>query len=159
MQRQWPDPPSASSPFERNDGGLLKASVWSGKVFDSAWRSAPTTIRVDEPATGAILAEVGGTDATTVQTVVAKADKAPCEGGAATLETRARVRRKAAEGLEHHADGGHGSVRPWIAFWQPQPPGRIHPMAMAHRERIGRVLADVILPDQNSPRVQPLEET
>jgi len=48
-----------------------------------------------------------------------------------------------------------GSVRQWIAFWQPQEPGEFTQWQLAHRERIGRTLSDVIIPYQNSQRVQP----
>ena len=50
--------------------------------------------------------------------------------------------------------GGLGQSGKWIAFWQPQQPGRIHRVALAPGERIGRALCDVIIPNQNSQRVQ-----
>jgi hypothetical protein len=51
--------------------------------------------------------------------------------------------------------GGPGSVRQGMAFWQPQQPGRIHRMALAHggRDRARSIRCNII-PDQNSQRVQ-----
>ena len=54
--------------------------------------------------------------------------------------------------------GGPGSVRQWMAFWQPQQPGRIHRMALAHGGRIGRALSDVIHPRPELPESPTSEE-
>jgi hypothetical protein len=71
------------------------------------------------------------------------------------LAGRVHVNLQTVNDLPQCPLGGPGSVRQGIAFWQPQQPGRIHRMALAHGGRIGRTLSDAIIPNQNSQRVQP----
>jgi benzaldehyde dehydrogenase (NAD) len=76
---------------------LLDEVAWQGKIYSNGWRDANGgVLESTEPATGAVLAQVGLTDASDVAAATARAAEAQPEWAAQTGATRAALIRKAA---------------------------------------------------------------
>jgi benzaldehyde dehydrogenase (NAD) len=72
----------------------------AGAVFSSGWHQAADTLKVTEPATGAVLATVGLANAADIARAVAGAKRAQPDWGAAPPQDRAALLRRAAAVLE-----------------------------------------------------------
>jgi benzaldehyde dehydrogenase (NAD) len=90
---------------------LMDPQIWTGKVFNGEWVT-PTggVYKVVEPATGAMLGEVGRASEEDVQRSAERSTQAQREWARAPFDTRARVLRRAGELCEHYA----AEVREWI---------------------------------------------
>ncbi|GAB2967190.1 benzaldehyde dehydrogenase [Streptomyces pseudoechinosporeus] len=76
---------------------LLDDVSWQGKIYSNGWTTAHGgVLDSTEPATGAVLAQVGLADADDVATATARAVQAQADWAAATGPSRAAVIRKAA---------------------------------------------------------------
>ncbi len=90
---------------------IAAENAWKGKVFTGRWQMAKGGTReVIEPATGAVLTEVGNADAEDVREAASAAARAQVEWANTPADQRAAVLRRAAQLLEAHAD----TLRPWI---------------------------------------------
>ncbi|HEY5637581.1 MAG TPA: benzaldehyde dehydrogenase [Burkholderiales bacterium] len=90
---------------------IAAENAWKGKIFTGRWLMAKGGTReVIEPATGAVLTEVGIADAEDVREAARAAKAAQPQWAATPADQRAAVLRRAAQFLEAHAD----SLRPWI---------------------------------------------
>jgi len=89
---------------------LLAKSLWEKKYFDGAWKDAPTTIPVREPATGGSLGTAGGGTAELAVQLTEQAAKAQPAWAAVPAEQRAAILRKAASIIENHAE----EITEWI---------------------------------------------
>ena len=87
------------------------AAEWTGKIYSGGWRqSEGGTQPVNEPATGARLAEVGVAWPRDVARAGALAARAQRDWAAVTPAERAEVLLRAAQGLRDHS----GAIREWI---------------------------------------------
>ncbi|MFC4463149.1 benzaldehyde dehydrogenase [Streptomyces xiangluensis] len=76
---------------------LLDDVSWQGKIYSNGWSTAHGgVLNSTEPATGAVLAQVGLADADDVAAATARAAQAQADWAAATGPSRAAVIRKAA---------------------------------------------------------------
>lgn len=79
---------------------LLETADWHGRIFSGGWRAARGgTLDSLEPATDAVLAQVGLADAADIAEAAARAAEAQPAWGAAIGPQRAQVLRKAADKL------------------------------------------------------------
>jgi benzaldehyde dehydrogenase (NAD) len=79
---------------------LLDPRSWSGKTFAGTWRAAATRITVKEPATGESLGEVGESQPSELEALVAQARSAQASWAEKPAEERATLLRRAADFLE-----------------------------------------------------------
>src|SRR5215469_5792378 len=90
--------------------GLLDRSVWESRYFDGAWKSAPSTLNIREPATGECLGMAGaGTPELAVRLTELAATAQP-QWSETPAEERARVLRDAARVIEVH----RAEITEWI---------------------------------------------
>ncbi len=90
---------------------LLGGETWSGKIFDGNWVTASGgSIKVTEPATGAVLGEIGAADASDIGRAARRAAAAQPGWAARTGHARADVLRKAAMTL----DANRAEVERWL---------------------------------------------
>ncbi|WAM16922.1 benzaldehyde dehydrogenase [Rhodococcus sp. JS3073] len=90
---------------------LLGGETWSGKIFDGNWVTASGgSIKVTEPATGAVLGEIGAADASDIDRSARRAAAAQPGWAARTGHARADVLRKAAMTL----DANRAEVERWL---------------------------------------------
>src|ERR1700733_11094203 len=82
---------------------LLDNSVWDKKYFDGAWKTAPKTIPVREPATGESLGTAGGGASELAAELTEHAATAQPAWAAESAEERARIMREAAPIIESHS--------------------------------------------------------
>src|SRR6185436_7292782 len=89
---------------------FLANSLWEKKYFDGAWKDAPTTIPVVEPATGQSLGTAGGGTAELAVRLTEQATSAQPAWAATGAEERARILREAARVIETHSK----EIMDWI---------------------------------------------
>jgi benzaldehyde dehydrogenase (NAD) len=90
---------------------LLTDEQWHGKIFDGGWTAATGgTVKAIEPATGAVLAEIGNAAASDIDRAVRRAVAAQPAWAAHTGQARAELLRKAALVLEAH----RSEVERWL---------------------------------------------
>lgn len=82
---------------------LLDNSIWEKKYFDGAWKTAPKTIPVREPATGESMGTAGGGTPELAVQLTEQAAKAQPAWAAKTAEERAKIMREAARIIETHS--------------------------------------------------------
>lgn len=91
---------------------LLVEATWRGRLFGAEWRQAAGgSLDVIEPATGAVLTQVGNASAEDIRRAAAEARAAQPGWAATPYERRAAVLRKAAQILENNQE----ELIPWIA--------------------------------------------
>jgi benzaldehyde dehydrogenase (NAD) len=78
---------------------LLDSAIWDKKYFDGAWKTAPKTIPVREPATGESLGTAGGGTPELAVQLTEQAAAAQPAWAAKPAEERARIMREALESL------------------------------------------------------------
>lgn len=89
---------------------LLDPSVWEKCYFDGAWKAAPVTIPVREPATGGQLGVAGGGTAALAVELTEQAAEAQPKWAATPAEDRARIMRRAAQVIEENSQ----EIMNWI---------------------------------------------
>ncbi|MFC7448360.1 benzaldehyde dehydrogenase [Rhodococcus daqingensis] len=90
---------------------LLAGESWHGKIFDGRWKDPGAgAIKVTEPATGAVLGEVGNASASDVDAAARIAAAAQPGWAARTGEERAQVLRRAALTLQ----ANRAEVERWL---------------------------------------------
>jgi len=89
---------------------FLANSLWEKKYFDGAWKDAPATIPVVEPATGQSLGTAGGGTAELAVRLTEQAAAAQPAWAATGAEERARILREAARVIETHSK----EIMDWI---------------------------------------------
>jgi len=82
---------------------LLDNAIWDKKYFDGAWKTAPKTIPVREPATGESLGTAGGGTPELAVQLTEQAAKAQPAWAAKPAEERARIMRDAARIIENYS--------------------------------------------------------
>jgi benzaldehyde dehydrogenase (NAD) len=97
--------------------GWLAPERWERRLFGGAWRDAPATIPVVEPATGKVLGQAGAAVPADVDAAVAAAVEAQRAWAAVPYPERTRVLRSAAEAFLAHAEE--------IAEWSARETGAI----------------------------------
>lgn len=139
---------------------LLGSDHWHGKLFSNGWKTTDTgTIKVTEPATDEVLAEVGLAGATDILVAAQRAKEAQLAWAAKTGPERAEVIRNAAKLLEQHTEeivrwlvresgsvGGKAAFEVKLAqaeLWEAaalptQPWGHLLPTSEAGRESFAR---------------------
>jgi benzaldehyde dehydrogenase (NAD) len=91
---------------------LLVETAWRGRLFGAEWRQATGgSLDVIEPATGAVLTQVGNASAEDIRRAAAEARAAQPGWAATPYEQRAAILRKAAQILENNQE----ELIPWIA--------------------------------------------
>ena len=86
---------------------LLDPSVWEKRYFDGAWKLAPATIPVREPATGIELGMAGAGTAELAVELTERAAGAQPQWAATPPDDRARIMRQAARVIEAELPGDH----------------------------------------------------
>ena len=89
---------------------FLANPLWEKRYFDGAWKDAPTTIPVIEPATGQSLGTAGGGTAELAVRLTEQAAAAQPAWAATGAEERARILREAARVIEMHSK----EIMDWI---------------------------------------------
>src|ERR1700684_2329685 len=89
---------------------LLDPSVWEKRYFDGAWKVAPVTIPVREPATGIELGVAGAGTAELAVELTEQAAEAQPKWAATPPDDRARIMRNAARLIEENAP----EIMSWI---------------------------------------------
>src|SRR5580658_3325882 len=89
---------------------LLDQAVWRGRYFDGAWKQAPHTISVREPATGQELGVAGGGTPELAIELTERAAAAQPAWARTPAEDRARIMREAARIIEANAK----EITEWI---------------------------------------------
>jgi benzaldehyde dehydrogenase (NAD) len=89
---------------------LLDPAIWRERYFDGAWKKAPKTILVREPATGGELGIAGGGTPELAIELTEKAAAAQPKWALTPPEERARIMREAARVIEAHAK----EITEWI---------------------------------------------
>src|ERR1700733_6935032 len=89
---------------------LLDSALWSGRYFDGAWKQAPNTISVREPATGDELGVAGGGTPALAVELTERAAAAQPAWARTPADDRARVMREAARIIEANAP----EITEWI---------------------------------------------
>ncbi len=89
---------------------LLDQSVWRGRYFDGAWKQAPHSISVREPATGGELGVAGGGTPELAIELTERAAAAQPAWARTPADDRARVMREAARIIEANAK----EITEWI---------------------------------------------
>src|SRR4051812_21444478 len=85
--------------------GLLDdENIWRGKIYTGEWTSTGRSVQAVEPATGAVLGEVGSASAEVLSGCAARAAEAGRGWAATPFEERAAVLRRAAALFEQHRD-------------------------------------------------------
>lgn len=84
--------------------GLLDDRRWEKCLFDGSWRPAASSEPQLEPATGAVLAEIGQANVEDVARAAATAEAAQVSWANSEPKTRAAVLRRAAELMKDHYD-------------------------------------------------------
>jgi benzaldehyde dehydrogenase (NAD) len=82
---------------------LLDPSVWEKRYFDGAWKLAPVTIPVREPATGIELGVAGGGTAELAAELTERAAHAQPKWAETSPDERARILRQAARVIEDNS--------------------------------------------------------
>jgi benzaldehyde dehydrogenase (NAD) len=82
---------------------LLTPSVWERRYFDGAWKLAPVTLSVREPATGIELGVAGAGTAELAVELTEQAAEAQPKWAATPPDDRARIMRNAARLIEENA--------------------------------------------------------
>ena len=126
---------------------LLAPSVWQGKYFDGAWKDAPVTISVREPATGEELGVAGGGTAGLALELAGQAAAAQPQWAETPPEQRAQVLRNAVRIVESHSKEitewiirETGSVPGKAAFEIGLAVGELHHSAALLTQPIGQIL-------------------
>jgi benzaldehyde dehydrogenase (NAD) len=88
---------------------LLNPSVWERRYFDGAWKIAPVTIQVREPATGIELGVAGAGTSELAVELTEQAARAQPKWAETAPDDRARILRQAARQIEDNT--------PEIASW------------------------------------------
>src|SRR5215469_6751495 len=135
--------------------GLLDRSVWESRYFDGAWKSAPSTLNIREPATGECLGMAGaGTPELAVRLTELAATAQP-QWSETPAEERARILRAPARVIEvHRAEIAEwiiretGGVRLKAEFEITIAIGELHHSAALLTQPIGQ-----ILPSSNPERM------
>src|SRR3984957_3046873 len=83
---------------------LLKPSIWEKRYFDGAWKIAPVTIAVREPATGEQLGIAGAGTAELAVELTQKAASAQPQWAATPPDDRAKIMRQAARVIEQNSE-------------------------------------------------------
>src|SRR3984885_12612382 len=89
---------------------LLDSSIWEKRYFDGAWKLAPVTISVREPATGDELGIAGGGTAELAVQLTEQAASAQPKWAETPPDDRARILRRAAQGIEDNSQ----EIMDWI---------------------------------------------
>jgi benzaldehyde dehydrogenase (NAD) len=89
---------------------LLASSIWEKRYFDGAWKLAPATIPVREPATGIELGVAGSGTAELVVELTERAASAQPQWAATPPDDRARIMRQAARVIEQNSQ----EIMSWI---------------------------------------------
>jgi benzaldehyde dehydrogenase (NAD) len=89
---------------------LLDRAIWENKYFDGAWKAAPVTIPVREPATGETLGIAGGGTPELTIALTHRAAEAQPKWADTPAEQRAAILRKAAGLIETH----QAEITEWI---------------------------------------------
>jgi benzaldehyde dehydrogenase (NAD) len=84
-------------------GKLLDPSVWEKRYFDGAWKLAPSSIPVREPATGMELGIAGAGTAELAVELTEQAAEAQPEWAETPPDERARILRQAARVIEDNS--------------------------------------------------------
>ncbi|NHD19557.1 MULTISPECIES: benzaldehyde dehydrogenase [Actinopolyspora] len=101
--------------------GLLTGNSWTGKIYNGQWvGSTGGTAEVSEPATGAMLAEVGLGNAADVERASREASEAQSAWAQRIGPERAAILREAAKTLERH----HEEVERWLIRESGSVPGK-----------------------------------
>ena len=89
---------------------LLDSSIWAKRYFDGAWKVAPVTIPVREPATGIELGIAGGGTAELAVELTEQAASAQPKWAETAPDERARILRNAAKVIEDNSQ----EIASWI---------------------------------------------
>ena len=89
---------------------LLDPSIWEKRYFDGAWKVAPLTIPVREPATGIELGVAGGGTAELAVELTEQAASAQPKWAETPPDERARILRQAARVIEDNSQ----EIMNWI---------------------------------------------
>lgn len=126
---------------------LLDPSIWEGRYFDGAWKKAPQTIPVREPATGNQLGVAGTGPAELAMELTEAAAAAQPKWAATPPEDRAAIMRKAAALIEKHAPEitewiirETGGVAPKAGYEIAIAVGELHHSAALLTQPIGQIL-------------------
>jgi benzaldehyde dehydrogenase (NAD) len=103
---------------------LLDPTTWEGRVFTGTWTTGSgESITSTEPATGEVLADVGGASAGDVRTSATAAARVQRDWAARSYLDRARVLRRAGQLFEEHREEietwvmrERGAIRPFAEF-------------------------------------------
>src|SRR5271170_4393631 len=89
---------------------LLDSSIWEKRYFDGAWKLAPVTIQVREPATGIELGVAGAGTAELAVELTEQAARAQPKWADTPPDDRARIMRQAARVIEDNSQ----EIMSWI---------------------------------------------
>jgi benzaldehyde dehydrogenase (NAD) len=126
---------------------LLDRTIWENRYFDGAWKPAPSTLSIREPATGECLGIAGGGTPELAVGLTNLAAAAQPQWSETPAEERAHILRSAARVIELHQPEisewiirETGGVRPKAEYEIAMAIGELHHSAALLTQPIGQIL-------------------